>query len=447
MRKIFNKTLFSGNRDDGVRSFQLFSVLRYAGLLLSSVVLARWFPNQELLAHYEKLLLLGASTSFFWLSGMLDGFLVLFRKAEGRDEGLFRDTFQLIAGFSFLAAGTVVLLGGFFLSENLPWAELIPFAVFSLLDNLAFPLVYHLLGRRKGKELLAYGAFAYGGYALVVLLVLGSGLGLSLALWALTGLAMVKVVWMLYATRKIMWINSEGRFFKPLLAIGGPLAAAALLSHSASYVDAYLVERFFQNDFVNFRYGAKELPLALLLANSLSVAMSGNIAGAMARKNLQEGLSQLKAASLRLMHILFPLSALFLLISTYVFTAILGEAFTGAVPVFDIYLLLLLPRLLFPQSVLRGLEKTKLMTLSALVELILNVCLSLLGMYFFGLVGIAGATVVAYFVDKLLLLYFCKSRFNLDWSSYTPVKWWVLYSLGLVLLWVVKFQWGYGVVF
>ena len=62
------------------------------------------------------------------------------------------------------------------------------------------------------------------------------------------------------------------------------------------------------------RYGAKEFPFSLLLANALSIALISKLSN---QNELEEGMTVLKEKSKRLMHVLFPVSILFLLTSKW----------------------------------------------------------------------------------------------------------------------------------
>ena len=139
------------------------------------------------------------------------------------------------------------------------------------------------------------------------------------------------------------------------------------------------------------------------------------------------------------MHGLFPLSGILLLLSGPVFELAFGPDFSSAVPIFDIYLLLVIPRLLFPQSILRGLGLTRYMAVSAGIELALNVGLSILGLIWWGIEGIAMATVVAFMVEKIILVAVVQRKINIPWMRYTAMLWWGGYSLGLVALVLGKY--------
>jgi len=56
---------------------------------------------------------------------------------------------------------------------------------------------------------------------------------------------------------------------------------------------------------------------------------------------------------------LFPLSGIMMIVSHRVFPVIFNVNFSGSATIFNIYLLLIVSRLLFPQIILIGLQKNK----------------------------------------------------------------------------------------
>ena len=93
--------------------------------------------------------------------------------------------------------------------------------------------------------------------------------------------------------------------------------------------------------------------------------------------NLDEGLKELKEKSGKLMHLFFPLTIMLLLVSPYIYRYRFSENFVYSAQIFNIYLLLIISRVLFPQTILTGMGKNKYLLVSAILEIIINVSLSL----------------------------------------------------------------------
>ena len=166
----------------------------------------------------------------------------------------------------------------------------------------------------------------------------------------------------------------------------------------------------------------------MALAAALGTAMVPEVSA-----GLETALLKMRQKSLRLYHLLFPLTLILLLTSKYWFTWVFSASFSESVGVFNIFLLILVSRMLFPRTVLIGLDVNQPVFYFSLVELALNVLLGFLLGGPFGLLGIAWATVIAYTVDKLLLCYYLYRRFGIAPAAYTPVYWWLGYTILLLL--------------
>jgi len=222
--------------------------------------------------------------------------------------------------------------------------------------------------------------------------------------------------------------------FKPdvdLLKLCSPLIIGILISGSADYIDSFLVIHYFGNEsFAIFKYGAKEFPLSLLLANSLSLAMVPSITK---RENFQEGLSDLKSQSTRLMNVLFPVTWIFLLSSKFLYPIIFSSHFQQSAGIFNIYLLLVISRTIFPQTVVMSLQKRSIILNTAYWEILINVVSSYLLMLKFGILGIAYGTFIAFLSEKLILAFRLK-KLGFDFQTYTNYYRWFGYSFITILI-------------
>lgn len=209
---------------------------------------------------------------------------------------------------------------------------------------------------------------------------------------------------------------------------------ATLLSGSAQFVDGFIVTSYFdEGTFAVFRYGARELPLAMLLANALSTAMLHEFAN---KNQLKQNVQKLKDSVTRLSHFLFPVTALLMLISHPIFPIIFNPKFAESATIFNIYLLIIISRLLLPQTILNGLQISEPIMIASLLELILNVSLSLILVQFLGISGIAFATFIAYLFEKIYLSVVVKKKLNVGISEYIPLKIYSIYSVAILLVFI-----------
>ena len=113
-------------------------------------------------------------------------------------------------------------------------------------------------------------------YIAYILVVLPSILGYQILL-SLKGLvisSILRYIWLWFLLIKNSETNFSLKFVREHLKLGGPLIVATFLSGSAQFIDGFIVtSKFDESTFAIFRYGARELPLAVLLTNALSNAM------------------------------------------------------------------------------------------------------------------------------------------------------------------------------
>ena len=215
-------------------------------------------------------------------------------------------------------------------------------------------------------------------------------------------------------------------YIQQFLITAGPLMAATLLSGSAEYLDGFIVSKYFdEGTFAVYRYGAKEFPLVLLLANAFSNGMVPKVT----QLGVKEAVQAIRKESLKLMHLFFPISIGFMLVSEWLYPRLFNPEFIESVAVFNVYLLLVVSWLVFPQTILIGLRKTQTIMWVAGLELAVNFGLSILFVQQFGLVGIAFATVIASVLDKIVLMLLLQNSEGVSPSSYWNWKLHLGYSI------------------
>jgi O-antigen/teichoic acid export membrane protein len=186
--------------------------------------------------------------------------------------------------------------------------------------------------------------------------------------------------------------------------------------------------------FAIFRYGAKELPFVVMMAAGLSSAMLTQFSK---KEDVKESLGVLRKKSLRIMHWTYPLSIAFLLFAKPIYKGLFSPEFTRSADVFVIYLLAIVSRVLFPHTILIGLKKTRTLFRVSVIEVVLNIILSLWLVHRYGVVGVALATVVTYVISKSILILYNYIKLGYKPNEYIPVKWYAFYSFVLAIIFVL----------
>lgn len=416
---------------------QAFQLMRYASMILIGVFMAKSSLGMEAIGAYEQFMFLAGSVSFFWLNGLIRGLLPLY-KEDDRDDIRFFNAFLLISVLSLVSALVIFMISRmWFPAESA--AE--PFSIRWMLAAFLFFSVpaslteYYFLLKKKSLRIILYGAFSY---ALMIVLVLAPawlGWGINACLLGALVWAAFRYLFLWFLLLRYVKLEFDGNYQREHIGVSMPLVLSALVSGSAQYVDGFIVRsRFDESVFAVFRYGAREFPVVLLMANAFSNAMLPVFNAA---ENLQSALQKIKKESTRLANMLFPLSAILLLTSHWLFPIIFNPKFTESATIFNIYLLLITSRLLFPQTILIGLRQTSLIAWASVGELLVNVALSMWFVLLWGINGVAYATLIAYLFEKVLLLVWARSRLNIAVTMYQNISRHLIYSLLLCGLFVV----------
>lgn len=371
--------------------------------------------------------------SYFWVSGIINSMLSAFPKQEKQNQAeLFFTTFVSLSIFSVSAA---LLLFAFsdnllaFLNKSAQQNLIGLSALYLILNGPSFINEYILYLKNKSKQLQAYAFMVSCISVLAAVAPAAMGYNLIFSVYALTAVSFLKLLYTLY----LIATNGTFIFNKQLITTNIknalPLMLAILVSGSAEYIDGIIVKSKFSDlFFAVYRYGAKELPIMLVMANTFSSAVIPVISA-----KLSDGLYEVKKGSSRLMHIFFPVSIALMLFSPIVYKYVFNDSFIYSSLIFNIYLLLIIPRVLFPQSILTALQQTRFLFFSSLLELTINVLLSVWLANKIGLPGVAIGTFIAYCADKVFLSIVLYKTQNIGMSAYLNIKLFGAYTTALIL--------------
>jgi len=275
---------------------------------------------------------------------------------------------------------------------------------------------------------------SFGLQLLFVTIPIIFGWPIQYAIWGLVLISMFRFIWLIRLLLRHACFKFSWSFLKEHLSLAVPLIISTLLSGSAQYIDGIIISlKYDAERFALYRYGAKELPFVAMLANGLNGAMLQEFT---TRLKVRESLQIIKQRSRKLMHILFPLSMFFLLFSDWIFPRLFNSQFTRSSDVFMVYILLIISRLVFPQTILIGMKETKPLMRASLISITLNISISLWFIPFYGIVGSALATLIAYTVEKIALVGYTYFKLQIDPRRYIPLGWYFFYTTLLTMIFV-----------
>jgi O-antigen/teichoic acid export membrane protein len=432
---------------DNISGLQLFQLLRFTIFLIISIVFTKSHLTRAEIGQWEMFLFIASLLSFFWVTGIIQSLLPLYHRNktykrigenEDKKSPEIFNAFLLLCFFSllFFIAGQSIKgsFSVFHFTGNVPYINLL--LLYLLLSNPVCLIEYIYLLNNRSHRIVQYGLITYIAQLILILTPVIAGKDVIWSVYGLLIITGIRWIWLLILLKRYTEMRISVEFMKEHLYLGVPLILTSLISGSGQYIDGIIISAFYKDPatFATFRFGAKEFPLVLMLANGLSNAMLPEFS---TRLRMKESLAKIKVKSKRLMHLLFPTSMVMMLFARWLFPRMFTPEFVRSADIFLIYILLVIPRLVFPQTIVVGRKKTHITLIAAIIELSLNIPLSLLLIKDYGTVGVALATFTVYTIEKIFLAGYVWVKMKIKPTEYIPVKVYALYSILISILFIL----------
>ena len=433
---------------DNISGLQLFQLMRPVVFLIISIVFTKTHYTRAQIGQWEMFMFIGGLLTFFWVTGIIQSLLPLYHRNKTYrkigDNGSTKspeifNAFLLLCIFSLF----FFLLGHslknsfsvFHFSGNVPYINLL--LLYILLSSPVCLIEYIYLLNNRSYRIFQYGVYTFTAQLALIIIPLLLGKDIIWSIYGLLAITGIRWLWLIFLLRRYTEMKISARFMREHLYLGLPLILTSLISGSAQYSDGVIISAVYRDPgmFAWFRYGAKEFPLVLMLANGLSNAMLPEFS---TRERMRESLAKIRAKSKRLMHLLFPVAMLMMLFSRWIYPRMFNPDFQKSADVFLIYSLLIIPRLVFPQTIIVGRKKTHISLIAAILELVVNIPLSLLMIKLgYNIVGVALSTFIVYLIGKGFLIGYLWLRMNIKPSEYIPLRIYALYSFLVGVLFIL----------
>ncbi|MFK8055528.1 MAG: polysaccharide biosynthesis C-terminal domain-containing protein [Saprospiraceae bacterium] len=391
-----------------------------------------------LIGNYESLRYLGYALTFFWINGLGNAYLRIRQQTQTPERWT---VFYLL----------LVLLGSLLVFALFHFA--LPVLGESLLhtSNLAFGTAFgtFILGQLGGtvveQEAIADQAkhrllgFSFSSNVLQLGLFLGPlllGWPFQFAMWGLAASAVYRLAW---AFLRFMRTRSAGL---------PPMEERTIFWKSASGLSMYgltvlcvmIVDHFlvtYQRDdpqaaMAIWRYGAQELPLLLGVIGGMSATALSEM-----RQGTAIMLQNLRRRSQKVNRLFLVIVLILCATSKWWFPMVLTENFYGAHVIFNTMLLIVPSRLIQTTPLMISLDMERQMTFTAIVEGLINVCISLVLLPSLGLLGIAIGTVVAFWFERIIYVILL-SRKQQPLREYLYQSEWLVGTLLLVVVYYLQ---------
>jgi O-antigen/teichoic acid export membrane protein len=433
---------------DNISGLQLYQLMKPVIFFIISIVLTKSSLSTQDIGQFEMFMFISGLMTFFWVTGIIQSLLPLYHRnktyrkigANGVDKSPeIYNAFLLLCFFSIL----IFILGHAFKNNfsvfhnrgNVPFINLL--LLYILLNSPVQLIEYIYLLNNRSYRIFQYGLYTFSAQLIFVVtpLLLGKGI-----LWSIYGLLLItffRWIWLAILLNRYTEMKISINFIREHLYLGIPLILTTLISGSGQYTDGVIISAVYRDpaSFAVFRYGAKEFPLVLMLANGLNAAMLSEFS---TREKMKESIEKIRVKSKRLMHLLFPMTMVMMLIARWIYPVMFRQEFHKSSGIFLVYALLIIPRLVFPQTIVVGRKKTHITLVAAIIEIVVNIVLSLLMLKWgYKLVGVAVSTFVAYVVSNLFLVGYVWFKMKIKPSDYIPLKVFAIYSFLIGLLFIL----------
>lgn len=418
---------------NSVRAFQLNQIMRQGGLLLGSVLLAKSPLSLSDIGDYEQYMYLQYACTFFWITGFIQAILSFYPTLDSEKQHvLLRSAYLMLLALALITALGLALVNRFSEIQSLPWFNLFLWMVG--LNTPAYLIEYILLLRDRAIPLAWYSILVALGTVGVVAVPVYLGLGLYGVLMGWILLGGVKHAWLLVLLfQRDTTIFFSKALLRPWVLLALPLVLYTLLGGLIPTLTGGMVHWFYSGDpesFAVYRYGAREFPLTVALSDALSAALIPLLS-----KGVTAGLPEVRQRTLRLMHVLFPLSIILIVSSFWWFPKVFSTSFDGSIPVFNCFLLIVISRLIFSKSILIALNDNRAVLGFSLLELVLLIVIGALALKMAGLPGLAGAVALVFALEKGMQVAWLYFKHGINPNAYLPLRWWGGYSVGLLVAW------------
>ncbi|MGE5418920.1 MAG: lipopolysaccharide biosynthesis protein [Chloroflexota bacterium] len=434
---------------DNISGLQLFQLMKPVIFLIISIVLAKELAP-EVVGQFEMFMFIGGFMTFFWVTGIIQSLLPLYNRNTtyrvvgegGNGRAKSPEIFNAFLLLCFFSALFFILghslknhFSVFNQSGNVPFINLL--LLYILLSSPVCLIEYIYLLNNRAYRIFQYGLYTYGAQMLLMIVPIFMGKGIIWSIYGLLFITGVRWIWLLILLRRYTEMKISADFMKEHMYLGIPLIITCLISGSPQYIDGVIISSVYRDPavFAQFRYGAKEFPLVLMLANGLSNALLPEFS---TRERMKESLEKIKVKSLQLMHILFPSAIVIMLFARWIYPVMFTGDYQKSADVFLVYSLMIIPRLVFPQTIIIGRKKTHIIMIAGIIEIALNIPLSLLMLQWGkGIVGVAVSTFAVTLLSKIFLSGYLWLKMNIKPSDYIPLKIYTLYFILISLVFVL----------
>ncbi len=363
--------------------------------------------------------------------GLPDALYYFLPRAEGRKRGVIIDNLFLLLILAllfsiFLAAGGYKLLASRFnnpdLSTTLKW--MIPYPLYVMPAGILGAV---LLTQNRTYLLAKYNVLSAGlltALTIAGVLITKSYSGPLLAQIYFPVLLLPVVLWLVFKNVPGSFSWPGRKSMKDMLKYAVPLGLAGMIGRIMLETNKIIVSAMCTpEEFANYVNGVIEIPLIGIITGSISAVILVDMTAYVQKGNMTMALELFKKAAVKSAVILFPVMIFLLIAGKSFIVTLYSEKYLESVIPFYIYLFVLPVRIVIYGSALMALGQSRVILFRSILDLTINVILSILLVHLMGYLGAAVATILTLYIWTVPFnLYKIAKGFNVSMLMALPFK-------------------------
>lgn len=421
-----------GNKNKNVATDSLkLSIAQIFSLIISmiNIMLLSRFRTVTEYGTYSQMLMVSALVVTFFASGFsqcINYFLA--NEKDDIEKNKFIKSYYFIITLAGLISGIISLtilplLVKYFSNELLYkyWFFLLLYPLSNVLNNGAdrFFVLY-----RKTNQLMLF-KLRYGFTTLLTVtlaIVLNWTFSLYLHVFVLVEFTFgILIYFFIYKITGVIPFGFNIGTCKKILMFAIPMGIAALIATLDTELDKLVIGGLTDTEMLAvYTNAAKELPVTVF-STSISTVVMPFIVRNIQNNNNSEA-AKLWSNSIKFSaYIMCFFMVAFFVFAPQVISVLYSDKYISGTNIFRIYLLLLPFRLTYYGMILNSCKKTKVILLSSVCTLVINIVLDYVLYFFIGITGPAWATVISVAMMNMVQLIFTKRLINVSFWEIYPV--------------------------
>ena len=368
-------------------------------MILSPVVLVRLLSVDEFGQYREFLLYAGLLTTICAF-GINNSLLYFIPSRPESVQQMLRQSVALTLLSSVLVVGIAVIAN--IVTHGAVLGNMaFPVALYVLLFvNLDFWEFYWLAGKQT-LPVLAYTSGRLVARMVVVIVAASISSNVQIIVWSLIALEAVRFTGSFVAWKAQKSAGSQPAFWREQIKYCLPVGIAlALVTLNKSLGNLFVAKAMGTVALAHYAIGTQVQPIITVLRNSLSDAILPEMA---AVSQPQDALRLWHRSTVMSMMLLLPAAVILFEFAHPLVVTLFSPEYAPAIPIFQLYLLVLLREVFDFGVALRALNRNTSIVHSNLIAIVLNIGLLAATVPFFGLIGAAMAFVVSRFLEGFYL--------------------------------------------